>query len=119
MDVTKRCPRCGKEKPVEDFVRNRSAKDGLGSYCKPCHNRVIKEQKQKLYGGERSFLLMLRYGISEVEFEQLRKRQRGMCAICRKRAAKPSIMITSLEGCARFSASIATVGWANSGTTQP
>jgi hypothetical protein len=32
----KRCPRCGEEKVLADFSRNRCEKDGLQVYCKQC-----------------------------------------------------------------------------------
>lgn len=85
---TKRCPRCKETKPRADFVSNRSQPDGLGSYCKPCHIQVIKAVADRLYGGRRNFLLKLRYGISEAQFEKLVRKQGGTCAICRKRPAE-------------------------------
>lgn len=36
----KRCSRCAQRKPLEDFPRNRSTKDGRQTYCKACYNRV-------------------------------------------------------------------------------
>ena len=32
----KRCPRCGKSLRLEAFARNRSRRDGRGSYCREC-----------------------------------------------------------------------------------
>lgn len=32
----KRCSKCGEEKPLDEFYKNRSAKDGLTVWCKPC-----------------------------------------------------------------------------------
>ena len=58
MKAAKRCPICGKTKPVEEFPRNRSKKDGLASYCKPCHNKKMREIAQRLYGGHANFLIM-------------------------------------------------------------
>lgn len=34
--IEKRCPRCGEEKALADFSRNRCEKDGLQVYCKEC-----------------------------------------------------------------------------------
>jgi 5-methylcytosine-specific restriction endonuclease McrA len=34
--MTKRCPKCGERKPVESFGKNRSMRDGLQGWCKPC-----------------------------------------------------------------------------------
>ena len=34
--TTKRCHKCGIEKPVSDYWKNVSSKDGLQAQCKPC-----------------------------------------------------------------------------------
>lgn len=49
---------------------------------------IIRTNQERLYGGHRNFLLKLRYGISEAQFEKLRTAQGGKCAICGKRPAK-------------------------------
>ena len=43
----KRCHCCGKYKPLSDFWRNRSCKDGLQSSCKECLNKRRKELNEK------------------------------------------------------------------------
>jgi hypothetical protein len=83
-----RCPRCEEYKPPEEFVRNRSAKSGRGGYCKPCHNRISRANREKHHGSTRSFHLKRRYGVDAVEVEWMILRQGGVCAICRKRPAK-------------------------------
>ena len=85
--IMKRCPSCKRSKSVEDFPRNRSSRDGLATYCKPCHNRIMAENKKKLYGGQRSYLLNLRYGVSSAQLEWLKLQQGGLCAICREAPA--------------------------------
>ncbi|MFG2074882.1 endonuclease domain-containing protein [Nonomuraea maritima] len=62
---------------------NRSAKDGLTSYCKQCHAIVARENKAKNHGSERNYLIRYRYGITEDDFERMLARQGGLCAICR------------------------------------
>lgn len=81
----KRCPSCGETKPVSEFPRNRATGDGLATYCKPCHNAIAREGKERLYGGERQFLLRLRYGIGEAEFREIIDGQGGRCPVCRTR----------------------------------
>lgn len=39
----KRCPHCGIIKPVSEFHKNRSNKDGLADECKTC-SKFFKEQ---------------------------------------------------------------------------
>src|SRR5438132_8766483 len=87
---TKRCPSCKVTKPTDEFPKNRASKDGLADYCKPCHNRIMKEQKARLYGGERNYLLNLRYGIAQAEVLALLEQQGGTCAICR---IKPAVHV--------------------------
>lgn len=36
MTEGKKCTKCGIEKDIEMFVRNRKRKDGIGSWCKEC-----------------------------------------------------------------------------------
>jgi hypothetical protein len=42
--VTKRCTKCGIEKPCKDFQRDSQKKDGLYSSCKICANKQAIEQ---------------------------------------------------------------------------
>lgn len=37
---TKVCAKCGKEKPIDQFHKRKSSKDGHRSYCKDCENNV-------------------------------------------------------------------------------
>lgn len=34
------CPKCGLEKPLDCFAKNKKQKDGLQCYCKQCHNSM-------------------------------------------------------------------------------
>jgi hypothetical protein len=87
IEPTKRCPSCRQTKPHDAFPKNRSSKDGLAAYCKPCHNRIMKEQKERRYGDEQNYLLKLRYGIDAAEAQLLIEQQGGTCAICRTKPA--------------------------------
>ena len=84
----KRCPDCGVLKPLDLFPRNRTRRDGRQAYCKECWNVRIRRHKQIRYGGERSFLLSRRYGISAAEADEFLRQQAGLCAICRAKPAK-------------------------------
>ena len=86
--MTRRCPRCGETKPLPDFARNRSTKSGYGSYCKPCHNSVVTENRQKNHGGNRSFWLTRRYRVDSAQVAWMILQQGGLCALCRTGKAK-------------------------------
>lgn len=42
----KRCPTCGKDKPLDQFGRNRARKDGVQSCCKACASAKQKAKYQ-------------------------------------------------------------------------
>ena len=79
---TQRCPDCGLAKPLEAFPRSRATKSGRFTYCKPCHNARTKRNKERRYGGERNFLLKLRYGVDSDEVDGILAEQGFLCPIC-------------------------------------
>lgn len=78
---SKRCPDCGRTKPVTDFPRNSRTRDGWATYCKPCHNGRGNRSREK-NGGARNYHLRHRYGITAEQFEALVVEQDGRCLIC-------------------------------------
>ena len=44
---TKHCPRCGEDKPIDQFGLNKSKKDGHADYCRVCQNKISQEQYLK------------------------------------------------------------------------
>ena len=43
----KTCSKCRVEKPVSEFHRSKSAKDGLAYYCKACNSARVMEHRAK------------------------------------------------------------------------
>ena len=43
----KKCCKCKNLKPVLEFSKNRSAKDGFYHYCKACISQINKEKRLK------------------------------------------------------------------------
>ncbi len=106
-DAVKTCTKCGKEKPLIDFYRNRKNEDGHQSRCKIClkeydrqYNREHVEERrgkarkrrrenpnrQKQYYREngdrwRGYWLK-QYGITLDDYNRMFIEQKGCCAIC-------------------------------------
>ncbi|MGH3382194.1 MAG: endonuclease VII domain-containing protein [Actinoallomurus sp.] len=76
------CPQCEEVQPISAFGRNRANTDGMASYCRPCHNRVMADNKAKNHGSTRSYFLKLRYGLSEEDVAETVQRQARRCLIC-------------------------------------
>ena len=78
----KRCLDCERIFPLEDFVRNRSAKDRHGAYCRPCQNLRYRASVQKNHGSTRHYHLKRRYGIGAAEVTEMMRAQGWLCPIC-------------------------------------
>jgi hypothetical protein len=47
MEQYKTCPRCGQNKPISEWGRNKTKKDGLASECKKCHAAQVAEWRKE------------------------------------------------------------------------
>jgi CRISPR/Cas system-associated protein Cas10 (large subunit of type III CRISPR-Cas system) len=45
---TQVCKRCGREKPIEDFVKDKRQADGHGAICKECDAARKREARRKM-----------------------------------------------------------------------
>jgi len=80
--ATKRCSRCETTKPVSDFFRNASARDGLGGYCKPCWTAYLKDHEDPAGRARRMRAYGLkRFGLTIADYDAMLEGQGG-CAIC-------------------------------------
>lgn len=49
---TKKCSKCGRVLPFDQFNKNRASLDGLQTYCKECGNAYAKNRKKPTGGGK-------------------------------------------------------------------
>ena len=78
--MTKTCTKCFQNKPLTDFPKDQSKKDGRRPDCKEC----VNHRNQAKYSPEkaRETHLQKTYGISLDEYDAMIDTQNGMCAIC-------------------------------------
>jgi phage terminase large subunit-like protein len=68
---SKICTKCGEDKPLESFHRQRSGKHGRLATCKVCE---IERSRSRHYKKT--------YSISVKEYDDMVEKQQGACAIC-------------------------------------
>lgn len=80
------CPGCKKSKPKNQFDRNRSSSTGRSTYCKSCSAKRRKETYNRDGGASwRDYRYRKLYGITFEQYSRILKRQRGVCAICKRK----------------------------------
>lgn len=77
---TKRCLKCGRTKPLEDFHKNNKSKDGFCYYCKLCRNAHDRFRSRKRREKKK---------IREIEY---RRAHRKELAILRKTSYKEFLL---------------------------
>lgn len=103
---TKRCSRCKADKPLSAFSPNKEGWGGVGHTCKPCislHSRQRyasdetfrnsrlsdcdrwkRANPSRVSAVKRRSHLRNRYGLSEQDYADMFRSQRGRCAVCRQ-----------------------------------
>lgn len=80
----KQCTKCKDLKSEEDFVKRKTGKNGLGSWCKPCCNLVIINSKEKKPDRYKNYNLVYRFGITIEQYSQILEKQENKCKICKR-----------------------------------
>ena len=77
------CERCKESKPISEFHKNKSRKDGLMGMCKECNSARMKKWHAENYSGERSRARTIkRHGLTQERFDAMIAEQGGTCATC-------------------------------------
>lgn len=81
------CAKCDAVKPLEEFHRHKTGRNGRHSWCKSCCNAYYRVNRKRNYTPEqkRRWQLATRYGMTPAQVEAMTAKQDGMCAICGKR----------------------------------
>jgi len=70
---TKRCTKCGEEKPITEFGRRKQSKDGYQSHCKQCRAEAQREWRKHNIDKERAYQNKCRRKHPEVHRESNRR----------------------------------------------
>lgn len=118
---TKVCCKCGEEKPVSEFHKDKNSSDGYTYQCKACRNAKYKEyyhanadkmkekrestkeyRKEYYNDPERKLQYRKKYierefGINYEQYDQMLKEQKGVCAICGCPETKPNAKYLAVD----------------------
>lgn len=109
------CPECGEVKTADGFPRNRAQRGGIGTYCKPCHNQIVRANRDK-HGGSRTYHMRRRYGITAEHYDQMLAEQGASARSAAKHQLPTSITTTRPVASVACCASTATALSASSAT---
>lgn len=76
--MEKKCSKCELNKPLNQYYRSKSGKDGHHHYCKSCHS----EDKKIRYRNNPSLRLKEVYGLTIEEYNNMMSNQKNSCKIC-------------------------------------
>lgn len=78
----KTCGTCGALRPLGEFYRRESSRDGHRGICIPCTRRAAAIRHQATRDAARNRRYLNRYGITAADVDELRAAQHYRCALC-------------------------------------
>lgn len=90
IEHVKTCRKCREAKPLSEFYKSPSTKDGLYGSCKDCHKAVMRKRYESKHEQERGRSAANRWaashGLKPSEVKELYQRaSSGACDICGRR----------------------------------
>ncbi len=79
VGMTKYCKSCDLNRPVSDFGKDSSRKDGLHNKCKLCRSKTGQVRTAELAA---HYVLMRKYKMTLEQYDELFEAQSGLCAAC-------------------------------------
>ena len=82
----KKCTKCGKQKPLSEFYKQKITLDGFAYKCKACANMYVKHwkinnpKKHKIHQKRRD--LKSKYSLSLEQFNKMLVLQDNKCEVC-------------------------------------
>lgn len=95
----KTCPRCGLNKPLDEFYKNRNRKIPYSGYCKKCHCKVCSDGAKKKYSEIKAYnrKLFEKYLGGWKEYFKNKYGENPKCEVCGKTLSFDSL--TSYGNC--------------------
>jgi hypothetical protein len=92
----KQCKKCGIEKPLSEFHKNKATKDGVQTYCAICSNAIKKDWRKANINLVVDYRIRSRYGITLFKKKTMFFNQNNGCDICKKEL---SLKYTVVDHC--------------------
>lgn len=84
MSNLKKCTKCGEEKPLSEFFKDKGQKSGLKPSCKTCCKKKTREWINENPEKRKFYVLKSSTGVTKEQYENMLKKQDCKCAICSK-----------------------------------
>jgi len=78
----KKCPKCKRNLEINNFYRNNGYGDGYQSRCIDCRTSSKREEWALTPSAEFTRKIMIKYGLTRSDYENLLQEQEGRCKIC-------------------------------------